>query len=148
MTITVDLSPYNNQLSIIANELQAFKVSLDTLRNTSLSMDEIDETRMLQEESVQFITDLHKLFTNEFEQLQLALQSIHMLSGHDPTRTKRSLLPFVGNVMSSLFGTATHSQLRDLKQYFQQMRHIQSKVIHVIKESVSILNTTHYDVVI
>ena len=142
MTITVDLSPYNNQLSIIANELQAFKVSLDTLRNTSHSMDEIDETRMLQEESV------HKLFTHEFKQLQLTLKSIHMLSGHDPTRTKRSLLPFVGNVMSSLFGTATHSQLRDLKQYFQQMRHIQSKVIHVIKESVSILNTTHYDVVI
>ena len=142
LTITVDLSPYNNQMSIIANELQAFKVSLDTLRNTSHSMDEIDETRMLQEESV------HKLFTHEFKQLQLTLQSIHMLSGHDPTRTKRSLLPFVGNVMSSLFGTATHSQLRDLKQYFQQMRHIQSKVIHVIKESVSILNTTHYDVVI
>ena len=81
---------------MIANELQAFKVSLDTLRNTSLSMDEIDETRMLQEESVQFITDLHKLFTHEFEQLQLTLQSIHMLSEHDLTRTKRSLLPFVG----------------------------------------------------
>ena len=70
-----------------------------------------------------------------------------MLSGHDPTRTKRSLLPFVGNVMSSLFGTATYSQLRDPKQHFQQMRHIQSKVIHVVKESVSILNTTHHDVV-
>ena len=91
---------------------------------------------MLQEESVQFITDLHELFTHKFEQLQLTLQSIHMLSGHSPTRPKRSLLPFVGNVMSSTFGTATHSQLRDLKQYFQQMRHIQSKVIHIVKENV------------
>ena len=46
---------------MIANELQAFKVSLDSLRNTSLSMDEIDETKMLLEETVQFITDLHKI---------------------------------------------------------------------------------------
>ena len=69
---------------------------------------------MLQEESVQFITDLHRLFTHEFEQLQLALRSMRMLGGHGPTRPKRSLLPFVGNVMSSLFGTATHSQLREI----------------------------------
>ena len=52
-------------MSMIANKLQAFKASLDTLRDTSLSMDEIDETRMLREESVQFISDLHKLFSSD-----------------------------------------------------------------------------------
>ena len=67
LTITVDLSPYDNQMSMIANKLQAFKASLDTLRNISLSMDEIDETRILQGKKVQFIIDLHKLFTHEFE---------------------------------------------------------------------------------
>ena len=67
-------------MRMIANELQAFKGSFDTLRSTSLSLNEVHETRMLQEESVQFITDLHKLFTNEFKQLQQTFHSIHIPS--------------------------------------------------------------------
>ena len=97
---------------------------------------------MWREESVQLISDLHKLFSNEFQELRLAIQSVQLLRRHESHRPKRRLLPFVGNFMKSLFGTATHSDLRDLKHYLQETRHIQSQVIHVVKESVSILNTT------
>ena len=146
VTLTVDLAPYDDQMTIIFDELQALQASLDALTESSKNLSSTDETRMWREESVQLILDLHKLFGHEFQELRLALQSVKLLSRHDSQRSKRSLLPFVGNFMKSLFGTATHSDLRDLKQYLQETRHIQSQVIHVVKESVSILNTTHQDV--
>ena len=41
-----------------------------------------------------------------------------------------------------------YSFVSDLKQYFQQTRHIQSKVIRVVKESVSVLDTARLDVIV
>ena len=146
VTLTVDLKPYNDQMSIISHELEALQASLDALTDSSKNLTITDETRMWREESVQLISDLHKLFSHEFQELRLALESVQLLSRHESHRPKRSLLPFVGNFMKSLFGTATHSDLRDLKHYLEETRHIQSQVIHVVKESVSILNTTHQDV--
>ena len=43
---------------------------------------------MWREESVQLISDLHKLFSHEFQELRLALQSVQLLSRHDSHRPK------------------------------------------------------------
>ena len=95
VTLTVDLTPYNDQMLIISHELEALQASLDALTDSSKNLTITDETRMWREESVQLISDLHKLFSNEFQELRLALQSVQLLSRHESHRPKRSLLPFL-----------------------------------------------------
>ena len=56
---------------------------------------------------------------------------------------KRSLLPIVGDIFSSLFGVATESNLHILKTQIGNLRATQGQVVHVVSNSLSILNKTN-----
>ena len=61
-------------------------------------------------------------------------------------RRKRSVFPFIGDLMSALFGTSTHSDVKQLKKLISSLATSQNKVLHVVEESVTILNKTHHQV--
>ena len=63
VTLTVDLAPYDDQITIISDELQALLASLDALTKSSKNLPTTDETRMWREESVPLISDFYKLST-------------------------------------------------------------------------------------
>ena len=60
-------------------------------------------------------------------------------------RTKRTLVPLVGKVLSFLFGTATKSDVRVMRKGLEVLSTNQESLIHVIEDSLSIINITRIE---
>ncbi|KAK6174070.1 hypothetical protein SNE40_017415 [Patella caerulea] len=60
-------------------------------------------------------------------------------------RNKRSLLP-LGGILSSLFGTADSEVVNKVKDQVNVLQRSQKRVIHVLQEGLSVLNTTNRNV--
>ena len=61
-------------------------------------------------------------------------------------RQKRALVKFVGTVLSQLFGTASEADLGKLKSSIMSLKNSQSQLVHVVSESVTLLNKTNENV--
>ena len=62
------------------------------------------------------------------------------------TRTKRSLLPFIGGALSFLFGSVSEDDLKVINQNIKKLEQNQKTVIHIVKESISILNASRLQI--
>ena len=58
------------------------------------------------------------------------------------TRGKRSLLPFLGNILSSITGTATESDIRLINDKLAQLDSQSIALKHIMRDSLSIVNAT------
>ena len=70
------------------------------------------------------------------ENLNILLREYQILM----TRSKRSILPFVGKLSTFLFGTVNEEQLRGLKVAINQLRRQQSNLVHVVQEQITVMN--------
>ena len=61
-------------------------------------------------------------------------------------RPSRATLSFVGTVLSYLFGTATEQNLKQLRLALSSPRDSQTKTIHVVSESILMVNKNHSQV--
>ena len=59
------------------------------------------------------------------------------------TRTKRSLLPWGGDLLNALFGTATDSDLEGLRTQLGRLATNQNQLVHVVENSLSMINKTN-----
>ena len=65
----------------------------------------------------------------------------------DPkNRFKRALLPFVGDALSSLFGTATSKDLDEILSRVNDLSDAQTDILSVMDDSVTLINQTVVDV--
>ena len=55
---------------------------------------------------------------------------------------KRSLLPFIGKVFGSIIGTATETDVNMIKSHLHDLQNSQSSLVHIVDNSLSILNIT------
>ena len=62
------------------------------------------------------------------------------------TRDKRSVLPFVGRIMSFLFGTVSDEDLSTIKSNIRILSRNQKRISHVLEESLTIINVTRVEV--
>ena len=58
---------------------------------------------------------------------------------------RRSLIPFVGQLLGGLFGVVTEEQLEVVKGQVQSLVEKQADIVHAIEESVSVLNVTRVE---
>ena len=74
-------------------------------------------------------------------------QALH-LTGHAHSNTyhRRSLLPFIGNTLRWLTGTATTKDINSIKQHVNQLTETQSTQQKTLVHIVSTLNVTRYAV--
>ena len=61
-------------------------------------------------------------------------------------RKKRSLLPFVADVLSTLFGAATQKDLDQLRDGLIAFDNSQSQLAHVLAHSMTVINKTNSEV--
>ena len=59
-----------------------------------------------------------------------------------PSRGKRGLFDFVGHISRALFGTATDSEVSEVKQMIQRVGSATNGVTHVVQELVTVVNKT------
>lgn len=89
------------------------------------------------------ITDLIMSFVNEtYVEFRRILQATYDLIPNSPLpsnlhKPKRSFLPFMGNILSSLFGTATESDIQMLNQHIKAFGDIQYKYDTFIEQHIA-----------
>ena len=59
---------------------------------------------------------------------------------------KRSVLPFVGNALSYLFGVTSKDDLRVIRKVLGQLANTQGRILHMIEDSISIVNVTRREI--
>ena len=69
-----------------------------------------------------------------------------LLKSRKNSKQKRSLIPFVGDAMSFLFGTVSDTDLSNIRRNLHLVATNQEKIAHVVKESLSIVNATQLEV--
>lgn len=79
-------------------------------------------------------------------EINVTMSVLQHLKPSRPARNARSLLPFVGDAMSSLFGTVTTSEIQDVLSRVNALSDSQFDVLNVIDNTVTMINQTVIDV--
>ena len=77
---------------------------------------------------------------------KVTIDALQHLENPAQPRVKRSLLPFVGDALSSLFGTVTETQLQDILSRLNAVSDTEDGMMSVIDSTVTVLNQTLVDV--
>ena len=68
------------------------------------------------------------------------------MENNNNVRKRRSLLPFIGDITSFLFGTVTGSDLNSVKRNLKLLSNNQQKLTHVMSESLTMLNVSRNEI--
>jgi len=115
--------------------------------------------KILQKKAISQMTSSADILNNE--QLKQSLSNLIYEANHlallaeyddyatlyrPKTRKRRALLLFIGSALKFLFGTASQSDVDELKHNVVQLRNNQKTIIHVVEHSISLLNMTRHEV--
>ena len=129
------------------------------IRSVSMTPDNIQELRANNTAYFNVLNDLHLLMNVLGRQLNMCKaqtdQTIFQLIGIldniksmytfvPPSRVARSsLLPWGGDLLSSIFGVATKSNLNALRKQLGNIAINQNEVVHIVENSLSMINKTN-----
>ncbi len=82
----------------------------------------------------------------ELGRLKVRLSQSQVLTGRNPSRTRRALLPFVGSILKGLFGVADQKSLAQIKSKLRELALTTRNVAHVVEDSLTLLNVTRVEV--
>lgn len=138
VTFVHDLRPFQGLISKIKHDLGHTNEIISVIKNdySKSKLLGYAETFTSLQLEVDFLTDTYQAIYNTFENYQI----LHS------NRGKRSLLPFVGQLMSSLFGTISEHDLENIDRNIDILSDNQDKIIHDLDVSLSILNMTRMQV--
>ena len=91
------------------------------------------------------VARMDKAYT-ETERLYDHLFSPLFSSDPEQSRKGRSILPFIGDALSAITGTATSRDIKKIEHHMEYMEETQKRQAHIMKESLSLINIT-YDAV-
>ncbi|CAG2214183.1 Retrovirus-related Pol polyprotein from transposon 297 [Mytilus edulis] len=102
----------------------------------------MEDTQAILALPIEFIEGTHALPNEIIKMILSGLQEYDKLQH----RTKRSVLPFVGRIMSFLFGTVSDEDLRTINSNIRVLANNQKRISHVLSESLTIVNVTRAEV--
>ena len=136
VTFVHDLRPYNQFIDQIKNDLKytdkIMKVITDNYRKSNLTG--YTETFESLHVEVDLMTDTYKSIYDTFDE--------YKIFSPKSQRNKRSFLPIIGQLMSTLFGTVSESDLENINRNIKNLAENQVQLIHDVDMSLSILNLT------
>ena len=136
VTFVHDLRPYNKLIDQIKSDLHNTDNIIKTIINNYKRFDETGyaETFESLRVEVDLLSDTYKSVYDQFDEYKIFSPSNQ--------RNKRSLLPVVGQLMSSLFGTVSEDDLENINRNIKNLAENQEQIIHDLDMSLSILNLT------
>ena len=87
---------------------------------------------------IDLLTDTYKSVYENFDEYQSLLV--------DSERGKRSLIPIIGQLMSTLFGTVSENELDNINRNIKALASNQQQIIYDLDVSLSVLNLTRMQV--
>ncbi len=136
-TAVIDLDPFAHFLAHLANSMNHTNQLIDKVMQAP-AFQRYNHLFEGQKRELEHMQRTHDVIALGFEELKLL----------NPRRTctKRAILPAGGKLLSFLFGTLTKQDLKSLKQGLQILENRQDELIHVVEESISMLNITQLEV--
>jgi len=141
ISIVNELDPYEKHTLDIKAQLDQFSEAFATYstnisRNSSLN---------IWPESIKFLTKAEENFRGEYFEIQSLYQSVRYLVDMRLVngRNKRAVIPFIGSVMSYLFGTISEDDIVDIREKMSKLEANQEKTTHILDESLTVINLTY-----
>ncbi|VDI05240.1 Hypothetical predicted protein [Mytilus galloprovincialis] len=137
VTFVIDLAPFKNFVNQLSKDIaQSFILAQRaTLFYSKPGYEMYFRTLNNLKEEYRWLTGMYETILSglqEYDKLQ--------------HRTKRSVLPFVGRIMSFLFGTVSDEDLRTINSNIRVLANNQKRISHVLIESLTIVNVTRAEV--
>ena len=141
VTFIHDLMPFSNLISKIKNDLAHVEEILRTITNfyEQSNLTGYVETFESLHIEADLLRDTYISVFNSFTEYQ-ALSV-------DKNRSQGSILPIIGQLMSSLFGTLSENDLENINRNVRTLATNQKQIIHDLDVSLSVLNLTRSQVV-
>ena len=83
-----------------------------------------------------------KVLDHEMNLTKSILRHLQVPHPHRPNRNRRSVLPFIGDALSSLFGTATDDEIQDIISRMNELSASQNDILNVLDNTVTVVNQT------
>ena len=136
VTFVHDLRPYNqfiDQIKIDINYTdRIIKAITDDYRKSNLT-GYLETFKSLHVE-IDLLSDTYKSIYDTFDE--------YKIFSTRKKQNKRSILPIIGELMSTLFGTVSESDLENINRNIKNLAENQAQLIHDVDMSLSILNLT------
>ncbi len=153
MTFTFDLEIYENYLKDLEREILNFRLAyhdLSSLYNQGLSQKtddkHINQTRIIRSDVIKLIEQESHQFQTELEAIKTTFNNIMNLATKQPSNSKQKRNILIGALWNLLFGSASNTDTKQLKRAVSTLADSENQVIHLVEESLSIINRTHTDV--
>ena len=140
VTFIHDLRPFKNLINQIEVDLESTDEIIEAIiRNYKYSnLTGYMETFKSLRVEVDLLTDTYKSVYDNFDEYQtLSVKS---------QRVQRSLIPIIGQLMSTLFGTVSEKDLENINRNIKSLASNQNRIIHDLDMSLSVLNLTRMQV--
>ena len=140
VTFVHDLRPFQKLINQIKNDLVHTDEIVKTITNfyESSNMTGYVETFKSLHIEVDLLTDTYNSVYDNFAEYQSL-----SVNGH---RNQRSLIPIIGQLMSTLFGTVSENDLENINRNIKALAGNQKQIIHDLDVSLSVLNLTRMQV--
>ena len=140
LTFVHDLRPFQKLINQIKNDLVHTDEIVKTITNfyESSNMTGYVETFKSLHIEVDLLTDTYNSVYDNFAEYQSL-----SVNGH---RSQRSLIPIIGQLMSTLFGTVSENDLENINRNIKALAGNQKQIIHDLDVSLSVLNLTRMQV--
>ena len=140
VTFVHDLRPFQVLINQIESDLTLTSGAVKSLTNNyvSLNLTGYSETFKSLHVEIDLLTDTYKSVYDNFDEYQSL--------SDDTQRGKRSLIPLVGQLMSTLFGTVSENELDNINRNIKALASNQEQIIHDLDVSLSVLNLTRMQV--
>ena len=134
VTFVHDLEPYQKLINKIRADVDRTNEIVHVVKNDYHKSKLIAYAETFK--SLQLEVDL---LSDTYQSIYKTFQNYQVLN---TDRSKRSLIPLVGNLMSSLFGTLSQNDLDNINRNINILSDNQENIIHDLEMSLSILNIT------
>ena len=140
VTFVHDLRPFQNLISQIKSDLARTDEIVKTITNfyKSSNLTGYVETFESLHVEIDLLTDTYKSVYENFDEYQSLSVDIE--------RGKRSLIPIIGQLMSTSFGTVSENELDNINRNIKALASNQQQIIHDLDVSLSVLNLTRMQV--
>ena len=150
LSFNVELKPYADQVTMLRDNILNFQYHINKTvtapstgpSDASLRLAHNNIMKLVYGEGNELRRHYYQLKT-KFDELEKLVTSRHSIRKNK--RSKRAILD-LGNIMNTLFGTASQDQIDSISKGMRLLKDSQNKVITVLDHSVSVLNATNHKV--
>ena len=135
VTLVLDLKPYHKLLDTSFKNLRDIRQIFEN-RKRNFVLDKTHTFFQTLERQLDLLSSNRQKIVDSFSQLQIF-----------QFRSKRSLFPFLGDIIGFIAGTPTETDINTIRNNIKTLSENQGKVQHVVNQSLSLINMTHHRVV-